>query len=102
MVGGAASLWGTWSLFFRPAEAYGGVTPALEVFVVFGVVFLISAPFALREHPGRARPPSAWVLLGVSGVLDALNALFFFWAMQTTTLAVAVLTHYLAPILVAS
>lgn len=102
MVGSAACLWGTWSLFFRPAEAYGGVTPALETFVVFGVVFLISIPFALVERPGLPRPRGAWALLGLSGVLDALNALFFFWAMQTTTLAVAVLTHYLAPILVAS
>jgi drug/metabolite transporter (DMT)-like permease len=101
MVGGAACLWGTWSLFFRPAERHGGVTPALETFVVFGIVFVISTPFALREHPGTRRPLAAWALLGLSGVLDALNALFFFWAMQTTTLAVAVLTHYLAPILVA-
>jgi DME family drug/metabolite transporter len=101
MVSAAACLWGTWSLFFRPAESHGNVSAALETFVVFGTTFLVSTPFALRERPKDKRPISAWLLVGFIGVTDALNAMFFFWAMQKTTLAVAVLTHYTAPVLVA-
>lgn len=101
MIAAAAAAWGTWSLFFRPAEARGGVDAPLEVFVVFGVILITTAPLAIREHPGVQRPLGAWALLGLQGVFDAANALLFFWAMQRTTLAVAVLTHYLAPVLVA-
>lgn len=101
MIAAAAAAWGTWSLFFRPAEARGGVDAPLEVFVVFGVILITTAPLAIREHPGVRRPLGAWALLGLQGVFDAANALLFFWAMQRTTLAVAVLTHYLAPVLVA-
>jgi drug/metabolite transporter (DMT)-like permease len=101
MVSVAASLWGTWSLFFRPAESHGPISAALETFVVFSASFVVATPFALRERPGTRRPLSAWLLVALIGVTDALNALFFFWAMQKTTLAVAVLTHYTAPVLVA-
>ena len=31
MIAAAAAAWGTWSLFFRPAEARGGVDAPLEV-----------------------------------------------------------------------
>ncbi|MBI3200244.1 MAG: DMT family transporter [Myxococcales bacterium] len=100
MIAAAAAAWGTWSLFFRPAEARGGVDAPLEVFVVFGVILITTAPLAIRDRPGVRRPLAAWALLGLQGVFDAANALLFFWAMQRTTLAVAVLTHYLAPVLV--
>lgn len=101
MVSAAACLWGTWSLFFRPAERHGNVSAALETFLVFGTTFLVSSPFALRERPKTSRPLGAWLLVALIGVTDALNAMFFFWAMQKTTVAVAVLTHYTAPVLVA-
>lgn len=97
----AASTWGTWSLFFRPVEARYGVSPALETFVVFSTILLVGAPLALRDRPRQRRALSLWGLLALQGVFDALNALLFFAAMQKTTLAVAVLTHYLAPVLVA-
>lgn len=100
MIALAASAWGTWSLFFRPAEAMGGVSPALEAFVIYATILGATAPLALRDRPRRRRPLRAWLLLGIQGVFDALNGLLFFWAMQKTTLAVAVLTHYLAPVLV--
>ncbi|MFO0565460.1 MAG: DMT family transporter [Polyangiaceae bacterium] len=97
----ASGSWGTWSLFFRPAEAKGGVNAALEVTVIYTTILLFTAPLALRDRPRARRPTSAFLWLGAQGVFDATNGLLFFWAMQTTTLAVAVLTHYLAPVLVA-
>jgi drug/metabolite transporter (DMT)-like permease len=40
-------------------------------------------------------------LIAANAAFDALNVLAFFAAMQLTTVAIAVLTHYLAPILIA-
>ena len=97
----ASCTWGTWSLFFRPAEARGGVTPALEAFVVLGTILVATAPLALRDRLPGPRPVRAWALLAAQGGFDAINALLFFAAMQKTSLAIAVLTHYLAPVLVA-
>jgi drug/metabolite transporter (DMT)-like permease len=97
----AATLWGTWSLFFRPAERISKLAPALEAFVVFAVIFAVTLPFTLRGIRAR-RPAAAWLGMAALGVFDAMNALLFFSAMQRTSLAIAVLTHYLAPLLVAA
>lgn len=102
LVASAAAVWGTWSLFFRPAEAAANVHPAVEGFVVLAVVLVTMTPFALVSRPPRPRSRGAWFGLLAFGVGDAFNTLFFFRAMQTTSLAVAVLSHYLAPFFVAS
>ncbi len=96
MVMGAAASWGTYSLFLRPTGLPGTVTAPL----LFALVVLVSLPFALRG------PRSVWdrrtvLLLLANGVFDALNILAFFGAIATTTIAIAVLTHYLAPVLIA-
>jgi drug/metabolite transporter (DMT)-like permease len=98
----AASLWGTWSLFFRPAERMQRIAPALEAFIVFAVILIAVAPGAWRDRPAARRSGGAWFLIVVIGAGDALNALLFFKAMQTTSLAIAVLSHYLAPVLIAT
>jgi drug/metabolite transporter, DME family len=99
----AAALWGTWSLFFRPAERISPIAPALEAFVVFAVMLMVTTPWALRARARctERRPPRAWLAVAVLGLFDAMNALLFFSAMQHTSLSIAVLTHYLAPVLVA-
>ena len=95
-VAGAAASWGAWSLFMRPAE----LPPATASLIVFVVMGLFLLPSSLRAAPvvwdRRTR-----VLLAAYALLDAANLLAFFAAMQTTTVAIAVLTHYLAPVLVA-
>mgnify|MGYP003412028134 FL=1 len=68
--------------------------------MVFATILVVTAPLAIADRVRAPRPRHAWALLGLQGVFDALNALLFFWAMQKATLAVAVLTHYLAPVLV--
>lgn len=92
----AASSWGLWSLSVRPA-GLPPMTFSLVVFLVMGVVTLPAVAF---------EGPATWsrraiVLLFLNGVWDAANVLTFFAAMQETTVAVAVLTHYLAPVLIA-
>jgi drug/metabolite transporter (DMT)-like permease len=95
----AATLWGCWSLFLRPTGLDGAVTAPL---LLLGVA-LASAPLALREL--RARPV-LWTkglaaALVAYAVFDALNVGTFFRAMMVTTVPVAVLTHSVAPVLVA-
>lgn len=98
----AASLWGTWSLFFKPAERLHPIAPAVEAFIVFSVILVAVSPSAWRGRPRRRRSARAWAGMVWLGVGDALNALLFFWAMQRASLAVAVLSHYLAPVLIAA
>ncbi|MBZ0116157.1 MAG: DMT family transporter [Sandaracinaceae bacterium] len=93
----AAVLWGTWSLYLRPTGLPGTVTAPI-VLVVIGVTGLV----LIR---GDRAPPrwdrTTWLLLVAYAALDAINAGAFFGAMQVTTVAVAVLTHCTAPVLVA-
>lgn len=93
----AAGTWGTWSLFLRhstaPASVFG-----LILFLVMGLVPL---PVALRKRGGIWDKTTVGLIL-VHGVFDALNVLAFFAAINHTTVALAVLTHYLAPILIAA
>jgi DME family drug/metabolite transporter len=66
------------------------------------------AVFARRRAVARgtvsatSRPRAAWLLLLFLGLSDAGNALCFFGAMQKTSVAVAVLSHYLTPLFVAA
>jgi drug/metabolite transporter (DMT)-like permease len=113
----AATLWGCWSIVFRSAEALS-VAPlpaSSETAVVFMTVLVAMGPLAVvaRRRQRRqlatgavgmrlpARSRRDWSLLLALGVTDAVNALCFFQAMQQTTVAIAVLCHYLTPVLVA-
>ena len=101
----SASLWGLWSIFYRSAER--AALPAslgaeVESIVVLGLMGLVLLPHALRDRSHAAsRGRSDWLRLAFAGALDGLNFLTFLLAMQRTTVAVAVLTHYLAPLVVA-
>ncbi len=109
-----ASLWGCWSLCFRTAERVAqpaSLSAVAESVGVFAAMLVTMLPLALwvgrrRRTAGAtatagARAPSSWAWLFALGVSDALNALCFFGAMQRTSVALAVLTHYLTPLLVA-
>jgi drug/metabolite transporter, DME family len=101
----AATSWGTWSLFFRPAERLGPLSPQLESLAVYVAIAVVASAVALRgpRSPGAPeRSRNAWLALALFGVLDAANTLLFFQAMQLTTVAIAVLTHSVAPLLVAA
>jgi drug/metabolite transporter (DMT)-like permease len=96
----AASLWGTWSLFLRPAKLAPTVTAPLVLLLVG--VFAVPSARAEARAGGANGAAGAWrALLVLSAVLEAVNVVTFFGAMAVTTNAVAVLTHYFAPVLVA-
>ncbi|MFO0682896.1 MAG: DMT family transporter [Sandaracinus sp.] len=93
----AACAWGSWSVFLRPTGLPGSVTAPL----LFAGVGVLSIPWALRD-PVQARWDRASVLLLLAYTAsNATNVVTFFSAMSTTSVAVAVLTHSVAPVLVA-
>ncbi len=93
LVAAAACLWGCWSLFLRPTGLSGGKV-SLILFAVMSVPALLSKRPLWRER----RAGTALLLLGLG---DAGTAILYFEAIRRGPVAVAVLTHYLAPLLVA-
>lgn len=93
----AASSWGTWPLVLRRAR----VAPALSAAVVMAAITLVALPFMARDRVAAKARPSQWAGVAWLGVADAANIALFFAAYRRTTVAIAVLTHYLTPILVA-
>lgn len=96
MVTLAAASWGTWSLFLRPTGLPAHITSP----IIFLVMAVITFPMSLRDRAPTWDRRAVWLLLG-NAACDALNLITFFAAMRYTTVAVAVVTHYLAPILIA-
>ena len=96
MVAAAAASWGTWSLFLYPTGLPSQVTTP----IVFAVMGLVALPLALRES-AAVWDRTTFALLVGNTLFDALNVVTFFAALDTTTVAIAVITHYLAPILIA-
>jgi drug/metabolite transporter (DMT)-like permease len=88
-----AVLWGGWAAVVRPS----GLPPAQMTFVTMAVTTL-PLPFVIRGLSFRDRGAVAALL--VLGVADAGSTGLLFTALDRGPVAVAELTHYLAPILV--
>jgi DME family drug/metabolite transporter len=97
LVVAAAFAWGTWSLFVRPTDLPATITTPI-VFAIMGVATL---PLALRRRAAARLDRTTLALLVANAALDAGNVLTFFAALAYTTVAITVLTHYVAPIFVA-
>ena len=93
----AASMWGAWSLFLRPANW----PPQITSFIMLAIVGVTSLPFARRDASVPIFDRTTFVLIALNAICDATNVLAFFGAIQKATVAIAVLTHYFAPVLVA-
>jgi drug/metabolite transporter (DMT)-like permease len=94
MVAMGATLWGCWPLFLRPA----GLSGPQSALLAMGIMAL-PTPFILRREALHDR--RATLALAIIGLGDAANVALYFAAVQRGPLAVAVLTHYLAPLLIA-
>ncbi|MBE2254049.1 MAG: DMT family transporter [Myxococcus sp.] len=92
-VAAAASCWGTWPLFVR----YGGQSGLVVGFLTMLVMALPA--LGLRRRL-RFDDRGALAALLVVGVADAANVALYFSALEEGPVVVAVLTHYLAPLLV--
>lgn len=100
LVGGAAASWGLWPLVLREAARFGEVDASLWSAALMAVMTLATLP-SLIGCSLQATPRRVLGTVALLGVTDAANAWLFFQAYRTTTVALAVTTHYLAPILVA-
>jgi DME family drug/metabolite transporter len=96
MVTCAAASWGTWSLFLRPT----GLSAWVVSPIVFAIMAVVAFPLTLRAGPARW-DRTTWRLLLGNTLADVVNVITFFAALNYTTVAIAVVTHYLAPILIA-
>jgi drug/metabolite transporter (DMT)-like permease len=85
----------------RHAESLGRIDPSVEALVLMIVTGLVTGPLTLRDRIPRRASPREWLGVAWLGVGDAANVLLFFAAYRVTTVAVAVLTHYLTPVFVA-
>ncbi|HEY8074166.1 MAG TPA: DMT family transporter [Labilithrix sp.] len=93
----AACGWGTWPLILKHAP----MPPALQSAVMMTVLTVASLPVMARDRVRVRATAKQWLGIAWLGVADAGNAGLFFAAYQRTSVAVAVLTHYLTPIFVA-
>jgi drug/metabolite transporter (DMT)-like permease len=96
----AAGSWGTWALVIRHVDAMAPMPAALESTIVMAVITAVAGVASLRDPASAQRSWGAWASIAWFGVADIFNVLLFFAAYKLT-IAVAVLTHYLTPILVA-
>ena len=97
----AAASWGTWPLILRHAEAIAPMPASLESTVVMAVLTIITGATATRDRSPVRATRRDWLGVAWLGASDAANFALFFAAYKATSVAVAVLTHYLTPILVA-
>ena len=96
----SACAWGTWALIVRRAAAIGPLPPAAQATIVMAIITAATGITSLRDRrPGRATARERW-WVAYLGVADAFNVLLLFAAYEITV-GVAVLAHYLTPILVA-
>ena len=105
MVAIAACSWGTWRFVLLGAEHFA---PGLDARVESAVVMLVITLFAFgclafeKRAPRASRAPRDWLGVAWLGVADALNVMLLFAAYAKTSVAIAVTSHYLAPIFVAA
>jgi drug/metabolite transporter (DMT)-like permease len=101
MAGAAAAGWGLWPVFLARAERGAPIPAAVEGLFPLVVMSLVTLPFAFGKATPLPRKFAPWMAMAWLGVSDAGNVLSFFSAYQRTSVAIAVLTHYLTPLLVA-
>lgn len=97
LVAVAACSWGTWPFILRHAP----MPASLQSAIVMLVLVVVSAPFMLRDRIRVKATRRDWLGVAWLGFSDAMNIALFFAAYQRTSVAIAVLTHYLTPIIVA-
>ncbi len=103
-IGCAAISWGTVPLFIKQAERAASFSPFFESLALMSGVALASAPLALRAYLAQGAQVERSLpwggVLALAGA-EALNVYFLLLAYRTASVAIAVVTHHAAPLLVA-
>lgn len=97
----AAIARGAWPLFLRPA----GVDPSWASVIVLSAAAAVCAPLLLRAGVrgpagGERQRRAEWWFIVALGALYAGSTMLYFIALNTTTVAIAVLFHCFAPLMV--
>jgi drug/metabolite transporter (DMT)-like permease len=93
----AATGWGLWPLILKHAPMPAELSAAMMMLILT----VASFPIMLRDRIEVRATAVDWIGIAWLGVADSANVGLFFAAYQRTTVAIAVLTHYLTPIFVA-
>ena len=94
-IAAAACIWGFWGLAIRRSGLSGPHVPC----IVLATVAIFGMPLLPWRIP---RGRGVWLALFATGVSDVGNTMLYFEALARGPQPVAVLSHYLAPILVAA
>lgn len=89
----AMLIWGSVSIFVRLADQPAPVIVFIRVFIAFIALLLY-----IRIRRQTFNLKGRYLLALLSGIALSLTWLFFFKAVQTTTIGNAVLTYYMAPL----
>lgn len=95
----AMLIWGSMGLFVRHIDMPAGEIALIRS--IIGLLFLIAVSFVLKKPVSRKGLYTNRFVLLVSGALLGINWIFLFEAYKHTTIAVATLCYYLAPIIIA-
>lgn len=96
-------IWGSVGIFARKAGQDPLITVTYRVLFGGGALALLEL-VRLMMHRGQGAIPSGWKQWGLllfSGAALAINWLFYFKAVAVTSVSNAVLSYYMAPVLVA-
>lgn len=90
--------WGTWKIWMRgPA-----LDPGAQGAFVIGLSGMVATVLALRQRRSWPDIPRwAWGCMVAVGVAEALNCALYFRSISEGDIATGVVTHYLAPVIVA-
>ena len=88
-------------MFLWQAQRTGPLAPSLEAAASMSALTLAAGALVSRDRLRVRASSRDWAKIALIGVTDALNVVFFFAAYQRTSVAIAVLTHYMTPMLVA-
>lgn len=95
---GVGAVWGTVGIFVRFIAVPAAMLALFRAFI--GVAVIGLALFALRMRPNWAAIRANFALLAASGLAIGINWLLLFQAYLHTSVAVATLCNYLAPVYV--
>ncbi len=94
----AMAIWGTIGLFVRWIDAPSALIACARGFI--GAGFLLAFLFTIGKGISPAAFHGKGLVLALSGALIGLNWVFLFEAYRYTTVAIATVCYYLAPIFV--
>jgi drug/metabolite transporter (DMT)-like permease len=97
----AACMWGSWPLILRFSSRGKEMPAAVQTSIMMTTLTFVCFVLVPFDRVKKKATRADWVGVAWLGAGDALNAMCLFYAYKVASVAVAVLTHDLGPLLVA-